>query len=402
MFDLDTVTEALATAGRQIRSLPHASERPQSRDEFLAQFQLLNSAASDIVRGCLAAIAPEVGWLDLESAESMVQPNPSGTWWVCDPIDGAVQLIQGIDHWSISLALLEDGTVTASWVYDPIQDEMFHAARGKGSRVNGRPMRASEKDHLEDALVATSHAPDQNSDVTSNHLAGSAYAAALEHVGAVRNLGPTSLQITWVADGRLDSFWAYGADASNWIAGELLAAEAGATITDLDGARLTPGSNSVLISGRRLHAVLRQTLTQQRTDHLIDGRSAREFVMAMARDCFPPTNIGAAEAMDRWTRTLGYRQVTNGVEVSRDDQVQHLAHLQSEMQHVNCNVLHAVFDGSTLAVLQQVETVTHDGTVVKTEVAAFFTIRDGRVVETNELTRAVEAPAESQQVPTAR
>ena len=402
MFDLDAVTEALAAAGRRIRSLPHSAERPQNRDEFLAQFQLLNSAASEIAQEALAAVAPDVGWLDLESPDSLPRPFPSGSWWVCDPIDGAVQLIQGINQWSISLALVEDGAVTASWVYDPVQDEMFRAARGKGSRVNGRAMRASGKDHLEDALVATSHAPDQNGDATSNQLAGLAYAAALDHVGAVRNLGPTSLQIAWVADGRLDSFWAYGADASNWIAGELLASEAGATITDMTGAALTPGSHSVLISGPRLHAVLLKALTQQRNDHLIGGRSAREFVLAMARDCFPPTNIGAAEATDRWTRALGYRQVTNGVEVARNEQIQHLAYLQSHVRHMSFNVLHTVFDGTTLAVLQQVDAVTHEGSTVKSEVAAFFSIEDGFIVQTNELTRAIEAPGASQQIHTAR
>lgn len=402
MIDLDAVTAALVAAGAQIRLLPRSTERPRNRTDFLAQFQLLNGTASGIVRDTMTTVAPEVGWLDLENTNSPALSLPDGAWWVCDPIDGAVQLIQGINHWAISLALVEDGTVSASWVYDPIQDEMFHAARGQGAKVNGRTMRASSKDHLEDALVATSHAPDQNKDANSNRLAGFSYAAALDRVGAVRNLGPTSLQIAWVADGRLDSFWAYGADTSNWLAGELLASEAGAIATDVNGGTLTTASESVLISGPQLHGSLRQVLTRQPAEQLIGGRSPREFVRDMARDCFPPTNISAAEATKRWTKELGYRQVTNGIDVTRNEQIQHLAYLQSHVQDMRFEILHAVFDGTTLAVLQQVKATTSDGNAVKSEVAAFFTIEDGLIVRTDELTRAMEDHTGSQEIHTAR
>jgi myo-inositol-1(or 4)-monophosphatase len=402
MFDLDSITQTLKAAGADVRSLPRPSTRPHDRREFLTQFQILNTAATDILRDALSCVAPDVGWLDLENVDPSTSSIPAGTWWVCDPIDGAIQLIQGINQWSISLALVIDGVVKASWVYDAVQDEMFHAARGEGAYANGAAMHPSTKRQLADAVVTTSHAPDQNRDTTANRLAGISYTAALDNVGAVRNLGPTSLQIAWVADGRLDGFWAYGADASNWLAGELLASEAGATVTDTGGVGISLQSDSILISGPHLHAPLRQALTRSTPSPLIDGRSPREFVQAMANDCFPPTNVSALDATERWTTEDGYRQVTNGVDVSRGEQIQHLAYLQAHIKSMNFDILHAVFDGKTLAVLQQVDAITDDGGTVKSEVAAFFTIRRGRIVETIELTRAIQSPSGSQQIHTVR
>jgi ketosteroid isomerase-like protein len=99
---------------------------------------------------------------------------------------------------------------------------------------------------------------------------------------------------------------------------------------------------------------------------------------------------------------VGYRQVTNGVRVDRDEQIRHLAYLQSHVRRMDFEVVHAVFDGETLAVLQRVDAATTDGHSVTSEVAAFFRIRDGRIVETDELTRAIEGRSADQAIHTIR
>jgi myo-inositol-1(or 4)-monophosphatase len=280
MVQLDSVPAALKAAANVIRSFRLPSTPPSDRPEFFKQFQDINTAVTKAVRDALADVAPEIGWLDLEAETG--RPGRllhSGSWWVCDPIDGAVQLLQGMNAWCISLALITDGVAVSAWVYDPAKDEMFHASIGEGATVNGRPMSASPKSDLADAFVATSHAPGQNQDGHSNALAGAAYTAALNTVGAVRNLGPTSLQLAWVADGRIDAFWAFGADQSNWVAGSVLAAEAGASTTDIRGAVLTSQSTSILTAGPALAESLRQMLTRTNEPPLTGAGPAARLLL---------------------------------------------------------------------------------------------------------------------------
>jgi myo-inositol-1(or 4)-monophosphatase len=78
----------------------------------------------------------------------------------------------------------------------------------------------------------------------------------LPKVGAVRNLGPTSWQIADPAAGRLDGFWEYGRDDANLLGAALIASEAGATVTGLNGRPWQAGSGSFLTAAPALHRQL--------------------------------------------------------------------------------------------------------------------------------------------------
>lgn len=401
MINPHDVARLIESAAQEVASLTTGGIPPADRAAFLARFADINSRASDSLQHRLAGLDSSLAWLDLEGDPSNSAKLPEGSWWVCDAIDGAVQLIQGLDSWSITLALVVNGATQQAWVHDPIRAETFHAALGEGATVNGHAIRASGKSDLRDAVVATSHAPGQNDDASSNSRAGAAYAAALSDAAAVRNLGPTSLQLAWVAAGRLDAFWAFGADQSNWLSGVLIAAEAGASISDAEGSPVDAASASILVTAPELQSHMLALLSRPWPEPRIEGVTAREFIEGMAQDCFPPHHIGAQEATDKWTNIDGYRQVTNGEEVSREQQVKHLAFLQAKISTMDFKLAHVVFDGSTIAVLQEV-TASFDGQApVRSEVAAFFTVRAGRITQITELTRAVESHFSSQQIHTA-
>jgi myo-inositol-1(or 4)-monophosphatase len=109
-------------------------------------------------------------------------------------------------------------------------------------------------------VLATSQPPFINDDPDVIGLAGTSLVRVLRKAGAVRNLGPTSLQLAYVACGRLDAFWEFGEDTFNCLGGALLVREAGGAATDVEGETYRLRSTSIVAGGSRVHALLRDDL----------------------------------------------------------------------------------------------------------------------------------------------
>jgi len=65
--------------------------------------------------------------------------------WLCDPIDGTAHYIRGLPFCTTMLALIEDGKVTASVIYDFVGDIFYHAMRGQGAFRDGQPIHVSDR-----------------------------------------------------------------------------------------------------------------------------------------------------------------------------------------------------------------------------------------------------------------
>jgi len=145
-----------------------------------------------------------------------------GRRWLLDPVDGTLNYAHGLPAWCAAVALVDaDGTV-ASAVYDPVADELFSAARGEGATVNGAVLRVGEAPGLADAVVATFvdvRRRDGDAVASTERLLGS--------VGALRAVGCGSLELAWVAAGRLHGWVQADVEPWDWHPGALLVAEAG-------------------------------------------------------------------------------------------------------------------------------------------------------------------------------
>ena len=80
--------------------------------------------------------------------------DPTHRWHI-DPLDGTLNFLHGIPHFSISLGLEKDGAIIAGVVYDPIKDELFIAEKGKGAYVNNRRLRVSGRIDMADCVFGT-------------------------------------------------------------------------------------------------------------------------------------------------------------------------------------------------------------------------------------------------------
>jgi myo-inositol-1(or 4)-monophosphatase len=142
--------------------------------------------------------------------------------WLLDPVDGTLNYVLGLPAWCAAVALLDGDGELASAVYDPVADELFSAARGEGAAVNGARLRTDGPAALSDAVVATFV------DVRRRDgaIAGGTE-RLLRAIGALRAGGCGSLELAWVAAGRLHGWVQADVEPWDWHPGALLVTEAG-------------------------------------------------------------------------------------------------------------------------------------------------------------------------------
>lgn len=191
-------------------------------------------AVQELLRERLAALAPDVQFMGEE------QDNTGLDWhrpcWILDPVDGTTNLIHNFRHSALSLALAEDGQILFGVVYNPYSGECFTARRGQGAFCNGSPIRVSSADRLEDSLLSVGTVPGRR------ELADTAFRqmrALYDTCQDVRRTGCASLDLCWVACGRLDGYVELSLQPWDYAAGRLLVEEAGGRVTAPDGSPLS-------------------------------------------------------------------------------------------------------------------------------------------------------------------
>jgi len=98
---------------------------------------------------------PNDGWLSEETVDTKERLEKSRVW-IVDPLDGTKEFIEGIPHFSISIALVEDGHPVIGIVYNPSTEEMFYAEKEKGAYLNGSNVKISIKEKLIDSSIVVS------------------------------------------------------------------------------------------------------------------------------------------------------------------------------------------------------------------------------------------------------
>ena len=173
--------------------------------------------------------------------------------WIVDPLDGTTNFLHGLPFFSISIALERDGEIVAGVIYEPIRDEMFWTEKGVGAYVNDRRLRVSARRQLGDAVIGTGLPFREHGD-HAEYLR--TLAPMMAATSGVRRMGVASLDLAYVAAGRLDGFWEFGLKPWDIAAGLLMVREAGGYATDFEGAHGLPASGDVLAANDHLHPVL--------------------------------------------------------------------------------------------------------------------------------------------------
>ena len=152
--------------------------------------------------------------------------------WIIDPLDGTTNFLHGFPHFAVSIALQHKGVLDQAVIYDPLKQELFTASKGTGALLNNKKIRVTSKKSLDGALLGTGF-PYNNEEAVTHFI--KSFKAFFPNVAGIRRAGVASLDLAYVACGRLDGFWEFNLRPWDIAAGALIIQEAGGINAELTG-----------------------------------------------------------------------------------------------------------------------------------------------------------------------
>lgn len=177
----------------------------------------------------LLAARPDDG---IQGEEGADVTGTSDIVWSVDPIDGTVNFVHGIPGFCVSIAARQGDRTVAGVVASPLHREVFTATLGGGAHLDGTPIHCARPASLATAVVATGFGYDPE----RRRRQAEAVAATIAHIADIRRFGAAAVDLCWVACGRVDGYWEVGLNPWDHAAGALIAREAGARVSGIDGA----------------------------------------------------------------------------------------------------------------------------------------------------------------------
>jgi myo-inositol-1(or 4)-monophosphatase len=177
-------------------------------------------------------------------AEESGRSGDSEYVWIIDPLDGTTNFLHGFPTFAVSIAVEHRGRLQHAVVYDPSRQEFFTASRGEGAQLEGKKIRVSSQRSLEGALIGTGFPYRMNAEHVDPYLA--MLKAVMSTAAGVRRPGAASLDLAYVAAGRMDGFWEFGLQPWDTAAGTLLITEAGGRVGTPAGGDYVLGPNIVV------------------------------------------------------------------------------------------------------------------------------------------------------------
>jgi len=242
--DLDVAIEAALRAGELLMS-----RYGRARIRYKADRSIVTAADVESERLIRSAIEGAFKDDAVLGEEMGLRRGSDGRTWVIDPLDGSTNYSIGNPFFAVSIALLESDEPVLGVVNYPCQGELFCAESGSGARLNGKGIKVSDIRALGRSTLTFCHGRDS----ASVKGISEAFRRMKGVTSRTRQMGAASLELCYVACGRVDAFLMIGVNAWDVAAGSLIVEEAGGRITDLTGGRFTTRSTALLASNGRIH-----------------------------------------------------------------------------------------------------------------------------------------------------
>jgi myo-inositol-1(or 4)-monophosphatase len=193
--------------------------------------------ANEVLREAL--VQDGEGWLSEESVDDKQRLEKERVW-VVDPLDGTREFVAGIPEWCVSVALVEHGRAVAGGICNPTTGELILGSLETGVTLNGKTVRASQRESLAGALVLASRSEVKRGEWDRFRSAPF----------TIRPLGSVAYKLALVAAGMADATWTL-VPKHEWdvAAGVALVEAAGGFVRDLKSTPVKFNRASALLSG---------------------------------------------------------------------------------------------------------------------------------------------------------
>lgn len=253
---LNVMVQAAMKAGRslsrdfgEVQNLQVSMKGP---GDYVSQ---ADRKAEDIVFAELSKARP--GYAFLMEERGVIEGDDGQHRWIVDPLDGTTNFLHGIPLFAVSIALERQGQIVAGVVYNPAMDELYTAERGGGAFMNDRRLRVAGRTKLVEAVIGCGM-PHLGRGQHGNFLIE--LRNVMAEVSGVRRLGSASLDLAYVAAGRMDGFWETGLSAWDVAAGILLIREAGGFVSDFAGGQDVLNAGSLVAGNELIQRALLKTI----------------------------------------------------------------------------------------------------------------------------------------------
>jgi len=249
---INVMVKAARRAGRSLKRDLGEIEHLQVSLKGPANFvSLADKRAEEMIHDDLAKARPGYGFIG-EEGGARPGSDTSHTW-IVDPLDGTTNFLHGIPQFAISIALQREGTLIAGVIYNPANDELYIAERGKGAFLNDQRLRVAGRRKLHECVVACGlpHIGRGGHDVALKEME-----ALQDKVAGFRRFGAASLDMAYVASGRLDGYWERNLQPWDIAAGQIIVRESGGIVTGIEGHDNALTSKNVLCGNEFVHAEL--------------------------------------------------------------------------------------------------------------------------------------------------
>jgi myo-inositol-1(or 4)-monophosphatase len=258
---LRTCEAAARAGGAQLREW---RGRFQTREKGVCDLVTdADFASQTVIRELIAAQFPDHIFVGEEQEIGPIPPRDDQVAWIVDPLDGTTNYVHDYPNYAVSVAAARGSEILVGVIYDPLRDQCFSAAAGRGAWCNGTPLKTSLTARLIDSLVGVSlparverHSPDLLD-----------FIEIVQICQSIRRSGSAALNLAHVASGALDAFWASHIHPWDVAAGVLLIREAGGIVTGRNGANFDLWTPHFLAAATpKLHRELLGALTPYSLD----------------------------------------------------------------------------------------------------------------------------------------
>jgi myo-inositol-1(or 4)-monophosphatase len=228
---INVMVKAARHAGRSLKRDLGEVEHLQVSLKGPANFvTMADKRAEELLYQDLAKSRPGYGFIGEEGG--MREGADKSHTWIVDPLDGTTNFLHGIPQFSISIGLQREGTIIAGVIYNPANDELYIAERGKGAFLNDQRLRVAGRRKLDECVVGCGLPHIGRGD---HELALREMAALQSKVAGFRRFGAASLDMAFVAAGRLDGYWERNLQPWDMAAGQIMIREAGGVVSGMAG-----------------------------------------------------------------------------------------------------------------------------------------------------------------------
>ena len=249
---INVMIKAARRAGRSLKRDLGEIENLQVSLKGPANFvSLADKRAEEMLYEDLNKARPGYGFIGEEGGTR--EGTDKSNTWIVDPLDGTTNFLHGIPQFAISIGLRREDTVIAGLIYNPANDELYIAERGKGAFLNDQRLRVAGRRQLNDCVVACGlpHIGRGDHDLSRREMT-----EIQNRVAGLRRFGAASLDMAFVAAGRLDGYWERNLQAWDMAAGAILIKEAGGVVSCVDGESDPLKTGNLICGNEYIHAEL--------------------------------------------------------------------------------------------------------------------------------------------------